>query len=145
MIDKIVKEEDTKEMVDLSYMLEDVICDLKEYDYAKYKYYKMKLYEMAYGCVLNEEMATEIVENMKPYHEHWPLEQTTNVKNEYGIKDKIRDIDFYVVMNSAYNDFKDLFDEDLDKYVEYTKLFILDEDARDGKVYKYYTTIPKKD
>jgi hypothetical protein len=145
MIDKIIEGEDKKEMIDLSYMLEDVICELKEYDYNKYKHYKMKLYEMAYGCVLSEEMAEEIVENMKPYHEHWTMEQTNSVKNEYGIKDKIRDIDFYVVMNSAYNDFKELFDEDLDKYVEYTKLFILDEDAEDGKVYKYYTTIPKRD
>lgn len=145
MINKIVDDNREEDMEKLSEMLEDVICELKEYNYDKYKCYKMKLYVLAYGCILNEEMAKEIVEKMTPYHEHWTLDEVISVKNDYGIRDKIRDIDMYVVMNSAYNDYKDLFDEDLDKYVEYTKLFILDEDAGEGKVYKYFTTIPKRD
>lgn len=47
-------------------------------------------------------------------------------------------------MNSAYNDFHNLFDEDISKYVEYTKSFIKDEDAVEDKVYKYFTKIAKK-
>ena len=48
-------------------------------------------------------------------------------------------------MNSTYNDFHNLFDEDISKYVEYTKSFIKDEDAKEDKVFLYFTTIPKRD
>ena len=47
-------------------------------------------------------------------------------------------------MNMAYNNYHDMFEEDLDKYVEYSKLFIHDEDAAEGKVYTYFMKIPKK-
>jgi hypothetical protein len=142
MINKIVEKEDTKDMEALSDILEDLLCELKENDHDKYKYYKMKLYEMAYGKVLNEEMAVKIVHNMKPYGCKWDLETTNEVKANYGLSN-IRDIDFFVVMNSAYNDYKDIFDEDLDMYVKYSKDFILDEDANDYKVFIYMTKVAK--
>jgi hypothetical protein len=47
-------------------------------------------------------------------------------------------------MNSAYNDYHDLFAENVDYYVKYTNNFIKDEDAVDDKVYYYFTMIPKK-
>nr|DAG78631.1 MAG TPA: hypothetical protein [Caudoviricetes sp.] len=142
-IEKIVEKGKPEDMKTLSYMLDDVICKLKEYDEECYEDYKMELYEMAYGKVLNEEMAEDIVMCMEPYHTHWTLEQTKKIQTEKGLS-SIRDIDFFVVMNSAYNDYHDMFDEDIDAYVEYTKLFINDKDARDGKVFNYFMNIPKK-
>lgn len=143
-IEKIIENGKPEDMYKLNEMLDDLICDLKQDNPDLYKEYKNELYEMAYGYVLNQEMAEEIVKNMKPYGMKWTIEQTSNVKRDYGIDDSIRKIDFFVVMNSAYNDFHNLFDEDISKYVEYTKSFIKDEDAVEDKVYKYFTKIAKK-
>jgi hypothetical protein len=44
-------------------------------------------------------------------------------------------------MNSAYNDFRDLFGDDTEKYIKYSLDFINDEDARPDKVFIYYTQI----
>lgn len=142
-IDRIVKNGKPEDMEELSEMLEETLYKIKERNEECYEDYKMELYEMAYGKVLTEDMAKKIVMNMKPYHEHWTMEQTTQVKNQYGLSN-IKDCDFYVVMNSAYNRYHNLFGEDLEMYVKYAKEFINDEDAKEGKVYTYFTTIPKK-
>ena len=47
------------------------------------------------------------------------------------------------VINSAYNDYKDLLGEDVENYVRFTIDFIKDEDAKEGKVFKYFTQIVK--
>ena len=139
-IEKIVDGGDINEMKELSNMLIDLMYEVKKADEKLYHKYKMELYEMAYGKRLNEEMAEHIVEKMKPFGMKWTMEQTTDVKNKYGLTD-IDDVDFYVVMNSAYNDYHDLFQENLDMYVKYATDFIKDEDAKDCKVYRYFTTI----
>ena len=94
--------------------------------------------------LLNDEMSKDIVLEMKPYGEHWNKETTTEVKNQYGLKD-ISDNDFYVVMNSRYNDSKNTIekfvpeDEQLEMYVNLSKDFIMDEDGKKYKVFKYFT------
>jgi hypothetical protein len=72
----------------------------------------------------------------------WTEEQTTNVMKSKNLT--LDPIEFWIVMNMAYNDYHEMFEEDLDKYVEYSKLFIHDEDAAEGKVYTYFMKIPKK-
>jgi hypothetical protein len=141
-IEKIVDDGDKKEMEELSEMLEKAVCEIKEYDEELYEKYKMKLYRMAYGDVLTKEMAENIIMNMQPYHMHWSLEETKSVQEQYGLE-SIRDIDFWIVMNSAYNDYKDLFDDNIEMYAKYSKNFIKDEDAKEGKVFLYFTKIPK--
>lgn len=141
-IKKIVEDGDRSEMEELSNLLDEVICVIKDYDKELYKEYEMCLYKMAYGDVLNKEMAEEIVFNMQPYQMKWSLEQTREVQEQYGL-DSLRDIDFWIVMNSAYNDYRDIFGDNLEMYAKYSKDFIKDEDAKQGKVFKYFTTIPK--
>lgn len=143
-IDEIVKSGNTEDMEKLSEIMENAIYDVKNYNEEKYNKYKLKLYTMIYGNVLSENMAEEITHKMKPDGEHWTLEQTNNVKQQYGL-DQISDVDFYVVMNMAWNDYKNIFGENLENYVKYTKAFILDEDAKKDKVFIYFTQIPKKD
>lgn len=141
IIQKIVDNGRIEDMHELSDILEDVLEELQNYDEDYYKKCEMDLYEMAYGCILNEDMAKEIVSKMKPYGEKWSISQTSQIQQDYGLN--FRNNDFYVVMNSAYNDFKDLFNDDIEMYVRYTNDFINDEDAINDKVYIYYTTIPK--
>lgn len=147
-IDEIVKHGNKDDMNCLGDMLTKLICDTKETDPEKYDKYKMKLYVMAYGKVLTREMAEEIVENMSPYGENWSYETTTQVKSSHMIRD-ISDIDFYVVMNMMYNDYYNTInkyiseEKQVEFYIDLTRNFIFDEDAKEGKVFNYFMTIPE--
>lgn len=141
IIKMIVDNGKIEDMHELSDILEDTMEDLKHYSEKTYKKYELDLYEMAYGCVLNREMAKDIVHNMKPFGENWPIEQTNKMQQDYGLN--FKDEDFYVVVNSAYNDYNDIFKENIDLYIKFAIDFINDEDAIKDKVYIYYTTIPK--
>lgn len=139
---KIIERGKREDMEELSEIFDKAIYKVKDCDLDWYEKKCMKLYTMAYGNVLNEEMAKEIIEKMEPYHMHWTLEQTRQVQAQNGLNN-IRDVDFWIVMNSAYNDFHDLFDENIDMYVRYAKNFIVDRDGKEDKVFLYFTTIPK--
>lgn len=148
-IEKIGENKNPEDMQKLGDMLSEIIYSMKESHPDLYEKYKMKLYVMAYGKVLTQEMAEEIVKEMQPYKEHWSFDTTTSVKNQFGIND-ISDVDFYVVMNSKYNDNKDTVEkfitdenQQLEMYIDLTKDFVLDPDAKEGKVFSYFTTIPK--
>lgn len=139
---KIVNDGDINEMEELSDMLQEVIEIVFKYNENKGKEYELRLYRMAWGDILSKEMAEEIISKMQPYHMRWSLEESRNIQNDYDL-DNIRDIDFWIVMNSAFNDYRDLFGDNLEMYIKYTRDFILDEDAKSNKVFKYFTTIPK--
>ena len=140
-IEKIVDNGKIEDMETLSDLLEDTLEIIKDYDKECYKEMEMKLYKMAYGNHLNKSMAEEIVHKMRPYAEHWSFEETRNLQRQRGIDD-IDEVEFYIVINSAYNDYKDLFNEDIESYIRFTIDFIKDEDAKQDKVFLYYTTIP---
>lgn len=141
-IDRISDNGKKEDMIRLGEMMADVLYELKEYDEHEFEECEMELYKMAYGEVLSEEMAEEIISKMQPYHMHWSLQETKSVQQQMGMTG-IRDIDFWVVMNSAYNDYRDIFDDDLEMYVKYSKDFIEDEDAKENKVFNYFTKIVK--
>ena len=141
IIQVIVDNGRIEDMKELSDMLEDTIEDVQQCHPEKFEEYQMQLYEMAYGCVLNEEMAKKIVHNMQPYGEKWTIEEATNIQRQRGLN--YREPDFYTVINSGYNDYNDLFEEDIEKYVKFANDFINDMDAKPDKVYLYYTIIPK--
>lgn len=141
-IDKIVENGKDEDMEKLYEMLVEITCKMKELHYDKYKYYKMELYQMAYGKVLNEDMAHEIVEKMKPLGEYWDIDTIKRVKSSAGLT--YNDYDFYTVMNSLANDYGEIIDkEDVTTYVKMAKSFIEDEDAIKDKVFIYFTTIPE--
>lgn len=136
-IERIVDNGKIEDMEELSDMLEDTMEIIKDYDEKCYKEFEMKLYKMAYGNHLNKSMAQDIVNKMRPYGMRWNIEETENLQRQRGIED-IPKADFFVVINSAYNDYKDIFGEDLEGYIRFTIDFIKDEDAKEGKVFKYF-------
>ena len=140
-IEKIVEMGNQEDMEHLSYMLEETICDLKELYPNKYKEYKNKLYGMAYGYAICDELREEIVNKIG---EHWTLDETEKVRHQYRYEN-ISPNEFNVVMNMAYSDYSDIFDDDLDLYAKFSRAFIEDKDAKKGKVYLYFSTIPKGD
>jgi len=141
-IRKIVSDGDQREMEELSDILIDVIDIVKRYDEDCYNEYKTKLYKMAYGNQLTEDMAEDIVKKMKPVGERWSIDETEQMQRDYGIND-IKPVDFYAIMNMAFNDFRNVFGDNLETYIRYTEAFINDEDAKQGKVLNYFLTIPK--
>ena len=134
-IEKIVDNDNPEDMKELSEILEEVMYKLKDYNKDCFKKYKMRLYEMAYGKVLNQDMAIEWVESMNPPAK-WTMEETTQVKKQYGIMN-ISDVDFYVVMNMMYSDYHKVIGENLDMYVKMTTAWLDDADVEEGKLYNY--------
>lgn len=141
-IKEIVENGRPEDMEKLSDLLDEIIYVIKDYDKNLYERYKMYLYRMAYGNVFDEEMAEDIIENMQPYGMHFNLEQSKEIQNKFQMED-IKPIEFWIVLNSAFNDFQDIFEDSLEMYARYTRDFIQDEDAKNDKVFLYFTTIPK--
>lgn len=140
IIQTIVDNGRIEDMNTLSDILEDVLEEIEKYDKECYDKYVMELYKMAYGNVLNRQMAEEIVSKMRPYGKRWDIEETQQIQNQYGLND-IRSVDFFIVMNSSFNDFRNIFEDDIEKYIKFSVDFIQDEDAKPDKVFLYYTTI----
>lgn len=148
-IDKIMMSKDLSKYKKMGCLLKDAIDYFKDNDKEEYEEMETKLYEIAEGKILNEEKAKCIIDKMKPYGMHWTLEQTEAVRKSNGLS-SIRPVDFWIVMNSEYNDNSKTIgkyipaDKQVAFYTELSKDFILDEDADEDKVYKYFTEIPKK-
>ena len=142
-VERIVENNNIEDMHALSEILDDVMEELCKYDEEKYNKYKMELYKMAFGNVLNKEMAEEIVLKMRPYGKRWSIEESIKMQEQYGLEN-IRAVDFFIVINSAYNDYRNLFEDNLEDYINFTVDFIMDEDAKSDKIFLYYTTIPQE-
>lgn len=143
IIQRVVDNGNVEDMHRLSDILEDTLEKIQKYDENCYKKYEMELYKMAYGETLNRQMAEEIVSKMRPYNMRWNYQDAKQIQEQYGL-DNIRTVDFFVVINYAYNDYRDIFGEDIETYIKFALDFINDEDAKDGKVFLYFTTIPRE-
>lgn len=143
MIHKIIDSGNTEKMYKLNEMLDDLICDLKETDPEKYKEYKMCLYEMAYGKVLNEEMAEKWVKDMKPVGLHFTMEETTNAMRQMGYN--CDQLDYFVACNMMYNDYFKTVKDDNELTFKLAYEWLDDEDAVKDKLYDYWKYIVKKD
>lgn len=138
-VDKILASDENKK-IEMADLICEMMEDLKEKDI---KEYERKIYEISEGRELNEDKARCLIEKMKPFGKKWEINETEEVKNAYGFTD-LRSIDFWIVMNSAFNDYNDLFKDNVEWYAKFSKDFIKDEDAVDDKVYYYFTMIPKE-
>lgn len=137
MISQISENGRLQDMEELSEILEDLMEVIEEYDPECYKKYEMKLYKLAYGSTFTPEMAKKIVKKMRPFGQRWSMEETESMQRQRGIQD-IDASSFFIVINSAYNDYKDIFAEDLESYIRFTIDFIKDEDAKPDKVFNYF-------
>lgn len=141
-MEEIIKSGNKESMECLAHVFDVAMEHLEECDHELYEKLEMKLYVAINGEKLDEKMAEKIIMEMQPYHMRWSLEQTKQVQKDKGLSN-IDSIDFWIVMNMAANDYSALFGEDIQKYVEFTKLFIEDPDAKEGKVFRYFTSIPE--
>ena len=142
MIRKIVDDDDQDKMEELSNILEEAVSIIKKYDEDCYKQYFLKLYKMAYGDELTEEMATELVKEMKPHGIKWNIQETEKMQRERGLN-YISKVDFFYAINQAYNDYRNVLGDNLEMYIRHADAFICDEDARRDKVLAYGILIPR--
>lgn len=128
--------EDIVALADVAEMLLD---NIKESEPEFYKHSEMVLYVALYGETLTEEFAEKKIHCMRPYGMKWTLEQTTDVMHKHGFN--LDPIAFWYVMSMAYNDYHAMFDEDVEKYAMWSKLFLEDPDAKHGKAFRYATKV----
>lgn len=133
-LDMIVEKGKKEDMDCLGDILIELMYELKESNHKEYKEYKNKIVGMAYDYKINDELAHDIVEDMKPKGEYWSKETVASV---VGNVPNLNDI--YVVMNSLVNDYGDVISPDeVETYIKMTNAWINDEDAKPNKVWKYF-------
>lgn len=138
-IDAIVDSKDTNKEERLKEVFIDIIYDLKEHHHDKYERYEKCLYEIAYGKVINDHLRDKLLLKIGC---HWSIEETEKLRLQYNYND-ISPNDFVIMMNLAYFQFKDIFEDNIDMYVKFSNNFIKDPDAKEGKVYNYCNKILK--
>ncbi len=77
---------------------------------------------------------------------HWTLEQTEIVKNQRGIQWDA--VEFWVTMNMIYSDYSEVFKtygvrDKIYLYADMAAAFLDDQDARPGKLARYYNSVVK--
>ena len=114
---------------------------------------KIERHEAMYGPHFNEECALKAVSKMENEDgsrgEHWSLEETTSIANQYGINlkgEKYNKYDWYVALNMIRSDYYravvTMTSSDHIKYfVELAKAWLNDKDIEEGKMWYYYCYI----
>lgn len=114
---------------------------------------KIERHEAMYGPHFNEECALKAVSKMENEDgsrgEHWSLEETASIANQYGINlkgEKYNKYDWYVALNMIRSDYYravvTMTSSDHIKYfVELAKAWLNDKDIEEGKMWYYYCYI----
>ena len=134
-IKKIVQIGKPEDMECLSDILVDLLYEVKETNYDEFKKYKKKIKGMAYDYKIDEELAHEIVEDMKPLGEYWNRETVASVIGN----DNHSLCDMYVVMNSLVNDYQSVVNpEEVETYIKMAHAWLDDVDGKQNKVWWYF-------
>lgn len=133
-LDKIVANGKKEDMDCLGDILIDSMYHIKDCDHEAYEEYKTKIIGMAYNYTINDELARDIVNGMRPVGEYWDM---AAIKNVVGDIPNLPEV--YVVMNSLVNDYKDIIPtEDVDTYVRMTNAWLNDVDGHKNKAWWYF-------
>ena len=121
---------------------------IKYIDKCLYEDIMMHLYIDTYGEHFNEEIARHAVSEMEnedgTYGEHWTLEETTRLMNQYKMSSELyNEYDFYYVINMLYSDFYSVVGNDTTTYLKLAKYWLTDKDVSEGKALRYYMNVVK--
>ncbi len=142
-LQKIIENGNIEDMKELSCMLDESIHKVKECDPDWFERKKIKLYEMSHGKIVDEEMAKEWVNSMKPVGMHWSIEDTTNAMQKMGYNNLDR-IQFFVVANMMYNDHYEIVKDNEEMALKLAKDWLADIDAKESKLYEYWKYVIKR-
>ncbi|PWM78692.1 MAG: hypothetical protein DBY32_04215 [Phascolarctobacterium sp.] len=125
--------------------LKEIVCDavekIKHYCPEEFWATVYKMHCVAYGPHFDEKLARMAVGKMRNVDgsagEHWTIEQTSQIADQYGIVHKA---DWYYVMNMLYSDFAQVIGNDSNTYAKMAKAYMQDPDAPEGKVLNLWLT-----
>lgn len=142
MEEAIRKAPNREKMVEWGNFLEELMEELEHSHPELYHEKYMEFYEMNFGCELNEYLAEKWVKDMKPFGQKWNIDEARRVK---PMNVKASDWTWYAILNMEYNDNRNVFGEDADKYIKLATNFLNDVDAPEGnrKAFKYYAYVIK--
>lgn len=127
---------------DLEEMIRVLISDLETDCPELVEKYKAEMDDYIY-CI-SEDEAKELVHKMSPFGEKFTYDMIEQFLESKSIELDDEDIiEYYLVMNMFYNDYKNIFDKysnlnQKDIYYDFSKAFIEDIDAPKHKVEKYF-------
>lgn len=106
------------------------------------------LYVSVYGEHFDKDTAIEAVSGMKNVDgtkgEHWTITQTNEAAKKFGITfDTYNQYDFYYVLNMMYNDYYNIFTDDVNSYIQIAVAWLDDPDVSEGKAWRYYRKVVK--
>ena len=134
-IDRIITNGSKEDMDCLEDIMIELLHELKERNVMEYKKYKTKIKGMAYNYEIDEELAHEIVEDMKPKGEYWNMDTIKSVL----VNDTHKLVDMYVVMNSLVNDYGEVINpEEVSTYIQMADAWIDDIDGKSNKIWWYF-------
>ncbi|MEG0580066.1 MAG: hypothetical protein RR490_09130 [Niameybacter sp.] len=139
IIEMIKEVEDIKIFKSWLPHMEEVLEVVEIHDYKLYERIKEEVHKSVYGEVLCNETAEKLVKAMRPYSEHWTKEEVKQALS--GMRLNAHENTLYYIMNMAYNDYYNMFGNDVEKYIEFTKLWVddVDSSSADVKTYRYAT------
>ena len=123
--------------------MEEIVCEALEKLkwYCPELYYKA-LYELhiiAFGEHFDDSLAKKAVSEMTNVDgssgEHWTMEQTNSLADQYGIKCKA---DWYYVLNMFWSDYSHILGSDVGTYAKMAKAYIEDPDSIKGKTFNVW-------
>lgn len=97
----------------------------------------LDIYVSLFGEKLNVDLAEYLVSKMLPYGQKWTSDEVAKL-----LKNGETDISTnYYVMNMMFNDYYDLFKDNVEQYVAISKLWLNDIDSMGGdvKTFRYAT------
>lgn len=140
LLKKIEERSSREDLIGMTHTMKRILDYLEENAPSMYDELETSLYEIVNGKTISEELGKEWVSKMKPFGQHWTMEQTNSVMRDYA--SSLSPIEFYVVMNMLYNDFHEVVpDENVEMYARFSKAWLQDEDAKKNKLYCYYKNI----
>lgn len=133
----------TKE--DLMNFVCDLMCELNITMPQVYETLLIDLHKNVYGFHFSKGLALKAVSELEDSNENkggkYSLEEVNKIRRDYNIS--LNEYDFYFVINMLYSDYSKLLNNDLSSYVKMSCLFLEDEDAPEGKAFKYYLSMRK--
>lgn len=131
--------EDKSEIEKYMNTMKKLMCKLEEQYPKLFNETIVDLEDIAYS--MDIEQARHIVRNMRPFGEHWNIEQIKDLLYTKGIVGEC--IHYYLVMNMVYNDYHEVASnfghrDDVEFFFELSHAFINDEDGKPHKVERYF-------
>lgn len=129
--------DDVERMEAMNDIIYDMVDFIRDNAPNAYEHFLKETEDVLYN--ITEEEAVGIVRTMRPYGEHWTVNDVNNYVRSMGQEPCV---DWYLTMNMAFNDYSEIAYKNNIDVTEFcydvARCFIKDEDAMPHKVSRYF-------